>query len=398
MLRRIARISAPLTLIASVTLTWLFAGCGTDVTIAENYDAAPPALVSPDAEPVLPRAGLTEYCPSSQCPAGHTTCPGSRFRCEVDLRTDENNCGVCGNVCPARGIDETYACVDGRCVMECDVGQKAMDCDGFPDNGCETHPNDDNCGACGKKCLNPAKPCAVTGDADWGCGCHGAELPCMQGPIRRCTDVRADDGNCGACGNVCDPSGGGAPVYENTYYGCVKGTCGYPKCLLGYANCDGDITNGCETPLLDDANCGTCGNACPANTKCLLDSQQRPMCACPGDRAYCQTMCFGSVCLGECSDLTWDADNCGGCGVKCSLQGHADPICSFGTCSYRCKEGWADCNGDPGDGCEVNIYSDPRNCGDCGIACDAVAGQACVAGQCVVEPCDSIQDGGVPAR
>ena len=26
-------------------------------------------------------AGLTAYCPTNQCPAGWTTCPGSRFQC-----------------------------------------------------------------------------------------------------------------------------------------------------------------------------------------------------------------------------------------------------------------------------------------------------------------------------
>ena len=58
-----------------------------------------------------------------------------------------------------------------------------------------------------------------------------------------------------------------------------------------------------------------------------------------------------------------------------------------------CNEGRADCNNSQSDGCEVNIDSDPRNCGACGHVCDAVAGQACVAGRCVVEPC--AQDAGV---
>ena len=398
MFQRIARVSAPFTLIASATFTWLFAGCGTDVTIAETRDAAPPSFVAPDAATtVTVPDGLTEYCPSSECPAGHTTCPGSRFPCEVDLRTDPNNCGACGNVCPTRGVDETYACVDGRCVMACDVGTKAMDCDGVPDNGCETRPSQDNCGACGKKCLDPGKPCVVTTGA-WQCGCNGTDLTCPVGTGFECIDGRMDDRNCGACGNVCDLSGDGGAPYANAYYGCVQSTCDQPKCVGGFGNCDGDMFNGCETDLVDDANCGACGNACPANTKCVLDDSFRPFCACPGEQTFCPDFCFGDDCVGKCFDLTAHPYNCGGCGIECNTPPYGDPICNYGTCSYVCKGGRADCNGNPADGCEVNTHSDPRNCGGCGVACDAAAGQACVAGQCVVEPCDSIPDGGVTAR
>jgi hypothetical protein len=397
MLRRIARISAPMTLIASVTLTWLFAGCGTDVTIAEMHDAAvPPPFVDPDAGTVTVPEGLTEYCPSSECPAGHTTCPGSRFPCEVNLKTDPNNCGECGNVCPARGQNETYACVDGRCAMACDVGWGAMDCDGVPDNGCETRPGPDNCGACGKTCPDPANPCVFT-TGRWRCGCTGNDLLCPVGSDFECVDGRMDDRNCGACGNVCDSFGNGAPLSDNTYYGCVNEECGSLKCVGGFANCDNNMSNGCETSLVDDANCGACGNACPSNAKCRVDELFRPFCACPGEQTFCPIMCFGSDCMGECFDVTAHPYNCGGCGIVCATPAYSDPICNYGRCSYVCKGGRADCNGNPEDGCEVNTQSDPRNCGGCGIACDAVAGQACVAGQCVVEPCDS-PDGGVTAR
>jgi hypothetical protein len=71
-------------------------------------------------------------------------------------------------------------------------------------------------------------------------------------------------------------------------------------------------------------------------------------------------------------------------------------VCNYGTCSRHCIDGRADCNGNPSDDCETNIDNDPENCGGCGIVCDAVAGQACVGGRCVVEPCNS--DGGVLTR
>lgn len=45
-----------------------------------------------------------------------------------------------------------------------------------------------------------------------------------------------------------------------------------------------------------------------------------------------------------------------------------------------CAPGRADCDGNPGNGCEVDTTSDAGNCGACGVACDA--GLACVASGC----------------
>ncbi len=44
-----------------------------------------------------------------------------------------------------------------------------------------------------------------------------------------------------------------------------------------------------------------------------------------------------------------------------------------------CPQGFADCNASPGDGCEVDLSSDPANCGTCGHDCQ---GGACQTGVC----------------
>ena len=44
-----------------------------------------------------------------------------------------------------------------------------------------------------------------------------------------------------------------------------------------------------------------------------------------------------------------------------------------------CPAGTADCNGNPGDGCETDLITDPANCGACGHDC---LGGACVASTC----------------
>src|SRR5207237_3004283 len=46
-----------------------------------------------------------------------------------------------------------------------------------------------------------------------------------------------------------------------------------------------------------------------------------------------------------------------------------------------CSMGFADCNGNPADGCEINWLTDNENCGSCGRSCSA--GTHCSNGGCV---------------
>ncbi len=338
------------------------------------------------------------YCPTNKCPPGWTTCPSSRYPCDVNLKADIKNCGACGTTCPPKGRD-TYSCVDGACVAQCNV--ETLDCDGVPDNGCETMiRSNDHCGACGNKCTDPAKPCTYQGEvhkSPLACGCPPGQAPCGLS----CVDISSADGSCGACFKACDPSGGGAPTYPNTYYGCRNRRCGAVKCKAGFGDCDGVPSNGCETSFLSDDNCGGCGVACPAGQACRLNIAGSPECMCPAGRTYCEE-CKDGACRGRCVDLTNDVHHCGACGEACLLHVDADPVsseipfarstCDYSTCVSRCIEGRADCNESLVDGCEVDISSDPKNCGACGHVCDAVPGQACVAGQCTIEPC--VEDAG----
>ncbi len=341
-------------------------------------------------------AGLVAYCPTNECPPGWATCPGSRFPCDVNLRTDPNNCGGCAAACPPGGENETFSCIEGVCAMRCRAGF-TFDCDGLADNGCEAHAlDDDHCGSCDKKCTDPNKGCTYQGfnTSEVDCGCPKGKDRCGS----FCIDTADDDTNCGGCGIFCDPSGGGAPEYSHSYYGCRDGGCGALKCLPSFADCDGVESNGCETSLVSNDNCGGCGLKCPTDQTCRLDSTQTPQCMCPAGKSYCELWCTPDGCIGQCVDLTSDANNCGACFAGCSSPfeplPYAQRTCDYGTCVTHCESGRADCNDSEVDGCEVNTESDPRNCGGCGNACDAVAGQACVAGRCVVAPCPPEDAGG----
>ncbi len=352
--------------------------------------STPPALVSPP-EPDAGddgRAPLVDYCPSDRCPDGYTTCPTSLFRCDVNLNTDRDNCGACGSSCPPTNGREAFECVDGKCVLACNP-RSGNDCDGIVDNGCETPVSDPkNCGACGNECKDPAKPCMFW-DNDYSCGCPSGFTVCtLFGTLPTCVETQSSDAHCGACRNACDAAGDGGTAPDNTYFGCVAGECGHLKCRAPYGDCDKNEGNGCETLLTTDENCGTCGNACPAGQTCQKDWGSNWVCMCPAGQ---------TVCNGRCVDLATNPQHCGGCGSECpNLAGTTSiAACVYGTCVRKCAAGRADCNGNREDDCETNTNSDPSNCGGCGIVCDAVAGQACVGGRCVVEPCDQIDAGPV---
>jgi hypothetical protein len=84
-------------------------------------------------------------------------------------------------------------------------------------------------------------------------------------------------------------------------------------------------------------------------------------------------------CGPSCVDLATDHANCGACGHACSAsQGYS--ACVNGQCSLVCNSGYADCDALAADGCEIQVTSDPMNCGACGNVC--AAGQECVSGVC----------------
>ncbi len=389
------------TTVVALTLLAIFIGCAAhsdeDLGVAPRDTA--PSFTGEDAATIVPdEAGLTDYCPSNACPEGLTTCPNSRFRCDVNLMVDPENCGACGRACPKPTLGALFACVEGKCVMSCDgtIYPPTLDCDGVLDNGCEVSlGSNDNCSMCGDKCTDPQESCIRRLTGAFGCGCGKGFLLCTD-PDTRCVDPRNDDENCGACGNACDPVGGAVAPPQNMYFGCFAARCGEPKCMLGYGNCDGELKNGCEASLFSRENCGRCGNACAAGQDCLPDRWGNPQCMCPSGKTYCSLGCMGPLCFGECFDLATDPNNCGSCGYACNgttFKYYSAPVCTYGSCAVRCLQGRADCNGNPSDDCEVNTNSDPLNCGGCGRVCDAVAGQACVGGQCVVVPCE--RDGGM---
>ena len=321
----------------------------------------------------------------------------------VDILTDRNNCGSCGNRC-----GDGQPCEKGICVVnECQTGQV------FCGNSCiDPNTNQQYCGASlggactdsevesadykGKNCLDiPTATLCAQGDC--ANSCPGTQEPC--GNV--CVDKQTSPQHCGACDNAC-PNG----------FACVNGECSQDcatgtelctdrclnfsdlhlssceSCADGYCDIDSNFLNGCESYILgsDPKNCGACGNICPSGQACV--------------DGVCQTSCPGSqkVCNGNCVDNQTDNYNCGTCGNICP----AGQACVEGACTANCAEGFTLCSGkclnlsdlhlascvacaedycdtdsNKSNGCESNAKgTDPKNWGSCRTSCKS--GEACV--------------------
>lgn len=59
---------------------------------------------------------------------------------------------------------------------------------------------------------------------------------------------------------------------------------------------------------------------------------------------------------------------------------HGSTVCLGGTCSPTCDVGFKSCDGNPDNGCEADLSSDPNNCNGCGNVC--AKGTTCINGAC----------------
>lgn len=395
---------------ASLLVTWTMAsGCAqTEARLGDEPPEAGPPSTGFTPPPGTPGADAgpdaTEIkalmCIGTVCPAPFATCAaesGPTYKCGTDLSHDPNNCGSCGNKCITYDpIALSSRCVDGACELECLNKPGAVtqwrNCNGAVDDGCEVDVYADakNCGACGNACA------AGSSCFKGKCGCPSGQIECPGPNGPECVNPKVDDGNCGGCGVVCDFQGGAcSPLPKHAYYGCAAGTCGHLKCGTYTADCNNDLSNttcktsdGCEVEDLttDKNNCGGCGIKCLGAEECVNE----------GNGFECAVPCarFGkSKCPNAnptCTDLLTDVFNCGGCNNACPNAGpNQVRSCNKGICAYACATGFADCNGNSADGCETNLLTHAGNCGSCGNACDAAAGQPCVEGKCLMTECDA---------
>ncbi len=101
-----------------------------------------------------------------------------------------------------------------------------------------------------------------------GAGSTGAVDPCAG------IDTTSDPLNCGACGRTC--------VLPHGQAACAAGSCALAACDLGFADCDGDVENGCEVKNACDEG-SACMTACGSTGALSCADVCAPACAAPAE-------------------------------------------------------------------------------------------------------------------
>lgn len=276
-------------------------------------------------------------------------CNDGFIRCDgvcIDFTSNPAHCGACGQAC-----DEGQACGAGRCTARCTDGLSWCD-----DTCVDLQRDRAHCGACNQDC----------GEADCEGGVCASD--CEQGEslcAGTCVDTKSDPAHCGACGGACDNG-----------LICAKGKCACPE---GMEACDG----ACVDTKADASHCGSCDAACEDGESCVQGA-----CACPAGTESCG---------GACVDTRVDSLHCGDCDTPCGPgAGAIDGICALAQCTLHCEEGRMDCNQNPKDGCEVQVESDAENCGLCGLVCgelpNIASSDGCDDGDCKFTCLDEFDD------
>ena len=323
---------------------------------------------------------VSALCAVGQCMAGFADCNNNPADgCEVDLLSNSQHCGGCSTPCQLANTAQ-HVCTSGMCAVgQCSVG--FADCDNVHSNGCETHiaTSIENCGTCSSMCNlpNTAKQacsigvCQVEQCMDGYSDCDGVSVNGCE------ADTINSVQHCGGCNVLCS--------LENTAeHVCRVGVCRVANCRQGFADCNNDSGDGCEADLATNvAHCGACNQACalPNTNSQTCTSGLCEIAECKPGYANCNNNDTDGCEVGILSTVS----SCGGCGQACDLPNTAEHNCLAGMCQVlRCTEGFADCNADPQDGCEVDTKTNTQHCGSCNLRCQLpnTAQYACVAGKC----------------
>jgi hypothetical protein len=288
---------------------------------------------------------ISGVCKVINCIYGYGNCDGLDDNgCETNLTNDAKNCGNCGYSCGSGSY-----CQNSNCVCNSGFGN----CDNDWSNGCETNLSQDphHCSDCATDCGDNSICNNKT------CACQSGYFNCDGIWINGC-EVNLNDP--ATCGKSCDSKVNCGP---NSV--CNNGVCG---CQPGYANCDGLLSNGCEVDLNSVNSCGT---NCSNKVVCSTNNGINPVC----DNGVCRLTCNSGY--EDCNAKAGSSDGCevnlnsiNSCGtncsniVKCSSANGSNPVCDNGLCVLSCNEGYQDCNYEYGksDGCEVRLNS-PATCG-----------------------------------
>jgi hypothetical protein len=174
-----------------------------------------------------------------------------------DVSTPDTSVDTSPGGCIPGSCPPGQSCVDGMCRTPCSGGTCSGSqtcCNGYCAN---TNTDPYHCGECNSPCWPEGNFC-LSGS----CSCNGAAacetglLCCATGG---CVDSQWDPDNCGDCGVSCADGeqciggvcGGscaehGCPDVDHGTATCDGDVCVIESCDEGWADADGDVSNGCE--------------------------------------------------------------------------------------------------------------------------------------------------------
>ena len=294
--------------------------------------------------------GGTTICRSATCANGVATAAGTCDGAGSCSAATTINCApfvcgadACSTSCAGDGdcVPGAY-CEGGVCNPDEGLGAPCADgaecASGFCVDGV----------CCNGACAGGCEACNVAGQEGMCVGCAGATTCCGE----TCIDLASDPNNCGGCGAVCPAGANAAEVV------CAASTCAITTCAAGFADCDGDAANGCETVLGTDANCGACGDACTTAGATCGGGGTPGVCGAPPPADTCGGVCkpMGDLSFNGCADgcvcsslfegvcVKYEPPPPVACGGECHPRDgfwcpNSGPNCYCNAFTYQCYSG-----------------------------------------------------------